>query len=267
MNNFQFLEDFLREIYNITRTPPPLPPSSSSSSSNSLEILIPVIDLVRCGLCYNKYNILDTNMCYSCRTYACNNCYKTYINSKINEKDFKIECFYCNIHINDRDINRVIDRDINKLRTDYENSLKIRCKCNYEMKLEFSKKKYYYKCYNNNCEYNNTKICMYCDNKIKHLFIFGHKCKNKTSKLIKKKIKNNLVKPCPNCNFLIEKNNGCQHMKCVICKKEFCWNCRKIKDPFQTNSEHHCSSGIYRQDKIRNIHNSAIFKIITSRRT
>ncbi|ANB15420.1 E3 ubiquitin-protein ligase HEL1 [Sugiyamaella lignohabitans] len=30
---------------------------------------------------------------------------------------------------------------------------------------------------------------------------------------------------CPNCKAVIEKNGGCNHMKCRKCKHEFCWIC------------------------------------------
>ncbi|KAG4079792.1 hypothetical protein HA402_014923 [Bradysia odoriphaga] len=33
------------------------------------------------------------------------------------------------------------------------------------------------------------------------------------------------TKPCPNCRIAIEKNGGCNHMKCFSCKHEFCWKC------------------------------------------
>ena len=33
------------------------------------------------------------------------------------------------------------------------------------------------------------------------------------------------VKFCPVCRSKIEKNEGCNHMTCVVCKYEFCWNC------------------------------------------
>lgn len=33
------------------------------------------------------------------------------------------------------------------------------------------------------------------------------------------------TKKCPNCNARIEKNQGCNHMSCKLCKSEFCWIC------------------------------------------
>lgn len=32
-------------------------------------------------------------------------------------------------------------------------------------------------------------------------------------------------KPCPGCNAPIEKNTGCNHMKCSKCQTDFCWLC------------------------------------------
>jgi ariadne-1 len=33
------------------------------------------------------------------------------------------------------------------------------------------------------------------------------------------------TKKCPACNARIEKNHGCNHMHCKLCKHEFCWIC------------------------------------------
>ncbi|KAH0581750.1 hypothetical protein H2248_011432 [Termitomyces sp. 'cryptogamus'] len=35
------------------------------------------------------------------------------------------------------------------------------------------------------------------------------------------------VKPCPGCNVLIERDEGCNHMTCTQCKTHICWVCLK----------------------------------------
>lgn len=44
------------------------------------------------------------------------------------------------------------------------------------------------------------------------------------------------TKDCPECGTCIEKNGGCNHMKCYSCKYEFCWMCLgmyNIQVPFK----------------------------------
>lgn len=42
------------------------------------------------------------------------------------------------------------------------------------------------------------------------------------------------VKACPECNVLIEKSGGGNHMTCRMCKCHWCWLCRA---KFDTNEE------------------------------
>eukprot|EP00605_Chrysophyceae_sp_TOSAG23-4_P000004 GSChrysophyteH1.ASY1.ANO1.4.1 assembled CDS len=47
------------------------------------------------------------------------------------------------------------------------------------------------------------------------------------------------TKKCPHCTSRIEKNQGCNHMSCKVCKHEFCWICM---DPW---SDHGQATGGY----------------------
>ncbi|KAJ7500500.1 hypothetical protein B0H11DRAFT_1855963 [Mycena galericulata] len=49
----------------------------------------------------------------------------------------------------------------------------------------------------------------------------------------------NGVKQCPNCHADIEKNGGCNHMTCALCKTHICWICMK------TFSDKDNDGGIY----------------------
>jgi ariadne-1 len=49
------------------------------------------------------------------------------------------------------------------------------------------------------------------------------------------------TKDCPRCSKPIEKNQGCNHMSCRLCKHEFCWLC------LGNWSEHGSATGGYYQ--------------------
>ncbi|KAL4473195.1 hypothetical protein ABPG72_015576 [Tetrahymena utriculariae] len=40
------------------------------------------------------------------------------------------------------------------------------------------------------------------------------------------------TKACPKCKVAVEKNGGCQHMKCQNCQSHFCWACLQITTNF-----------------------------------
>ncbi|KAL6063017.1 DNA-dependent ATPase protein rad54 [Balamuthia mandrillaris] len=53
------------------------------------------------------------------------------------------------------------------------------------------------------------------------------------------------TKHCPRCNASIQKNGGCNHMKCTKCQYDFCWVC---SNPF-TGSHYGCSSTSSRRER------------------
>ena len=51
------------------------------------------------------------------------------------------------------------------------------------------------------------------------------------------------IKSCPNCQRLIEKNHGCDHMTCLACKHQWCWLCLEVCGPnhFKPGSPDACT--------------------------
>ncbi|XP_044747423.1 ankyrin repeat and IBR domain-containing protein 1-like [Coccinella septempunctata] len=56
-------------------------------------------------------------------------------------------------------------------------------------------------------------------------------------------------KPCPNCKSPIQKNEGCNHIKCSKCKFDFCWVC-------QESWKRHSSAtgGYFRCNRFESVH-------------
>jgi hypothetical protein len=71
-------------------------------------------------------------------------------------------------------------------------------------------------------------ICRKCDQKIcfncKTVGWHKGKCEMKQDEGVKKWMKENNAKPCPNCSVPIEKNKGCDHVYCINCKHHFLWS-------------------------------------------
>lgn len=58
--------------------------------------------------------------------------------------------------------------------------------------------------------------------------------------------------PCPGgCGFGISKTGGCNYIKCIVCKSEWCWLCHKLKGKNNLDKD---SSNEYCTDKSHNSH-------------
>jgi ariadne-1 len=76
------------------------------------------------------------------------------------------------------------------------------------------------------------EFCLKC----KNIWNNDHKCE-RDSDLVKYSNENKEnVKRCPKCKNWIEKNKGCNHMTCIICKYEFCWLCMEESLPNHYNT-------------------------------
>lgn len=59
------------------------------------------------------------------------------------------------------------------------------------------------------------------------------------------------TKDCPKCKFGIEKNGGCNHMTCRICKYDFCWICETDWNRPAGDGCHVCTKFNYDDTKLK----------------
>ncbi|KAJ4987456.1 E3 ubiquitin-protein ligase dbl4 [Stagonosporopsis vannaccii] len=73
------------------------------------------------------------------------------------------------------------------------------------------------------CPYCNHDLCLSCTRP----WHSGscNSIKRREDKESEKVIKNMGAKPCPKCGINIEKQGGCDHMRCRNCRHNFCWEC------------------------------------------
>jgi len=76
----------------------------------------------------------------------------------------------------------------------------------------------------------NTSFCFQCGHE-PHRPASCESMKNWRVVMAKSDVSKKLTsKPCPGCHSFIEKNGGCNHMKCRQCSTDFCWLCLKTLD-------------------------------------
>jgi IBR domain len=72
---------------------------------------------------------------------------------------------------------------------------------------------------------------------------YGETCKEFTlktvdhdsKKMFTEELASGNIKLCPGCNQLVQKNGGCNHITCGLCKTHFCWLCLWIPDKYADN--------------------------------
>lgn len=67
-----------------------------------------------------------------------------------------------------------------------------------------------------------TKVCTSCKDR-EHP---GQSCEEKEDDEVRALAKANGWKTCPRCKMIVERIEGCAHMRCR-CRKQFCYNCGK----------------------------------------
>jgi hypothetical protein len=60
--------------------------------------------------------------------------------------------------------------------------------------------------------------------------------------LFEKMVRDNGWKKCPHCSVAVERNGGCDHMTCRVCRCSFCYLCGKYDSSNPTSSRGCCGS-------------------------
>ncbi len=168
-------------------------------------------------LCFGKY-ISNSNRNTQCKYYfdifhsitLSNLKYTPEFNNILEMVSRILKLSYSNITscINEYDSNPCLELSYTGL--DEECLNKINCKCG----IEF--------CYK--CRVSPYHTDVNCDD-MRVLKKMEQFLDTNSYKKLETEFNNNKIKCCPNCNYLIEKNSGCNKMVCENCKVSFCWLC------------------------------------------
>ena len=191
---------------------------------------------IECEICNDKYIVTDKNKVNKCGHSFCDSCWFDSLSIKIKENKLSsIKCldYNCKEKLDDEFIINLInsDNDLIKKYKRYKTELLIindpnkkLCPfpdCDSYLELKDIRIKEV------SC-LNNHKFCFECLQKPHGKL----PCDNRNLfKSIIEFAESNLVKKCPNCSIIIEKNKGCNHITCSKCGYQWCWLCNQKYSP------------------------------------
>ncbi|MDR3647140.1 MAG: IBR domain-containing protein [Candidatus Babeliales bacterium] len=166
----------------------------------------------------------------TCEHKYCKVCLQQMVKLSLKEKQTRMLCCpnqKCKIKLDETDINSITDNNdelfnkFNKIK--YMESLQSQknyrhCptpNCNYAFIIDGKTKK----C--PNCSHSYCQNCLILHNK----FTTCQQARDLEFNRSLLKLMHQNTKQCPKCHEYIEKESGCDHMKCIRCDHNFCWNC------------------------------------------
>ncbi len=207
-----------------------------------------------CSICFDEnLSQADCTTLKTCSHSICNKCWVYYVDSWIANAGSKPLCPACDEELEipliirfASDVNR-LDRFISL----YVEKILFLTKnykwcssptCNKIIKVDLATTPYgIVSC---ECGY---KCCLKCNMephfpaKCSQIAKYYDELKLDRTRLVTKPAEDELFKSvgckCPICSTFIEKNGGCNHMTCTMCKTYFCWNCLK---PIEKHDDGEC---------------------------
>jgi len=192
-----------------------------------------------CSICGDDELTPLTSSCLSCNHTFCNDCWVSYLSTKVSEGEPQIHCPHlkCNIHVDDVFIKKLVPSAV------YEKFLQFVTKnfvqdndkvrwcptpgCNNAISLDQTSSvsdssivecacgfKFCFKCHRE------AHAPASCD----QMKQWEQKCQDDSETFNWKTVN---CRECPKCTVAVEKNGGCNHMTCRQCKYEWCWVCMR----------------------------------------
>eukprot|EP00347_Sterkiella_histriomuscorum_P020246 403338533 len=185
-------------------------------------------EIVYCLVCYNSSTVFEMFKIQNCEHKFCRMCINNHLIANVRiRKVIDINClqYTCQAKFTNQEIESYLSGDMKHKYQQYFNDYMVLMKGNVKY------------CPNPTCNFLNEiglligqKItCSGCSQD------FCKKCnfswhEDKTCEQVKEQefgqwVDDKQANKCPKCKSRVEKNSGCQHMTCPVCKYEWCWVC------------------------------------------
>lgn len=183
-----------------------------------------------CVICANAGELLVSSL--SCQHFYCNDCWQTYLNMKVKEGETAVSCphFSCSRRCTPKFFQQLCTKDTFQKYEHFllnayveETSWLMWCPfpgCGLVVHPKTSQK--FAQCTKGHAFCTCCKEEFHAPATCDVVKEWNQKCQDdtETAHWLVANTKN-----CPNCSCTIEKDGGCNHMKCYKCKHEFCWVC------------------------------------------
>ena len=196
--------------------------------------------LKKCEICLEEFSLLNSNNYFlTCNCTIHDKCFDEYVKSQVEQNNLPIKCPSCgkdvhpnfiqeSLNLNQELLTKYFKFSMNKFLNEYNNEYSSCPTPGCEYAFFFNKGEFRFSCPLCKKEY-----CLNCkDEWHKNLTCQQYRDTKNVDKLDKQFmdfVTGAKFKMCPRCKFWVEKNQGCNHMRCR-CGADFCYLCGEFMD-------------------------------------